>query len=144
MRDEAYERWLEDNDQLDPTCWTINMMATQDVAIPHYEAYWRWLVTVQQAIGAGPRRGPDPHHPELPWALGDPPREHGRWRYDHFGFRHWDTAPWAIVWQRIEGVASLPMALCWAAIHLVQPLTDAGFTVHDINAEITGTTVAIG
>lgn len=135
MSDKSYEQLLEEDDELyRAECegkWVISLMVTEFGAqTPGWLTYQQWLTRVRSAIGATDRSGPDQDYVK-PWALGDPPR-YGYWFTDHFGFRQWRTDPWAFVWQWIEGLPSATMAFCWAAIHLVGPLHDAGFRVRDL------------
>jgi len=116
-----------------PDAWTVLVTVTADRNMADRQEYWQWMSGLEQAIGATERAFSN----DAPWVVGLPSSRHGRPLNDHFGFPRWDAHPYANVWQRIEGVASVAMATAWAAIHLVDPLDRAGYSVSDVSAYLT-------
>lgn len=117
--------------------FTVLLTVSADEVMANYSAYHEWVQGLRSVIGADTTMNND-----APWAVGD---LHGRWREDHYGHRYFDRSPYVNVWQTGIGgdVASAAMAYVWAAIHLVQPLEAAGYSINSVWAGRSDEMVAI-
>lgn len=120
---------MDDNTGATSSGYTVLLTVTADREMADYREYNQWMTGLRHVIGATPSTGA-PMRNELPWTVGD---QYGRWVEDHYGVRTFDRTPYANVWQTNIGgdVRSLAMAYVWVAIHLIQPLEDAGYNIQN-------------
>lgn len=131
------EKWTPRTD-----AFTVLVVVSAEAEMADYREFHQWMDRLRAVIGSN---APSPNEDEA-WTVSgwSPNLQYGRWTTDKWGHKTFDKRPHCNVWQRIEGdVASVAMAYVWAAIHLVDPIERAGFTIQEMWAGLTDEMVVL-